>query len=180
LGLYYYQTKTDNEKKRLLKNEMNKKLCDKNKVQKIAKSSKNDDLQNMRDIADEAINKDPGKPWGYNLRGLIEYYYGERADAEYFLNMSLKVTDDKFAAGYSNLGRLHHKYFEYQRAIKEFEMALEKGEDDLEVLFLLIDSYYEEGLYEKVRARCKELIDQKFTLNYWRKCHEIDLRTGVH
>ena len=155
-------------------------VSDKIKVQKIAKSSKNDDLQKMRNIADEAINKDPGKPWGYNLRGLIEYSYGKRADAAYFLNMSLKITDHKFAAGYSNLGRLHHKYFEYQRAIKEFEMALKKGEDDLEVLFLLVDSYFEEGLYEEARSRCKKLLDQKYTLNYFRKCHEINLRTGLH
>ena len=127
-------------------------------------------------LADKTIRKEPNKPWGYNLRGLFELEYGDPNKAENFFSVSLKYSKNGFPPGHSGLGRVHHKYSTFGNAIEKFKFAIEHGEDDPEVFWLLSESYYLLKKYEDAKQACEELRKLIYNEDYENNCQRIDNR----
>jgi len=136
-------------------------------------TEKEDYLQEALDDAEKAIKINPKNATGYNKRGRIYVYLGDKEKAFNDFNRAIEL-DKNYVEAYVNRGNMYLKKEEYQKAINDCTKAIEISPDDD------ISPYFNRGLaYKNIGENAKALDDYNKVIELAPENAEAYAKRGV-
>jgi Flp pilus assembly protein TadD len=123
---------------------------------KAMETSRDSDLPRQRELLQEALAASDRNSRAWMALGALEFSQGNLQEAATAFHRASRLEPARHEPRY-NLGAVLESAGQYAQAAKEYEIALKRAPDDLEVIENLARCYIRTGSQP---AKAKELIDQ--------------------